>query len=108
MKINGMEAKHIGLVGWVAPWLGNEYDIFDNIWGTPDGKRYIERYFLCDIVEYNWQKHGYIWYDWVIDKHYQDYIKEHKDMFDELEKVYAEEEYCIDEFPDLVDDEDMF
>lgn len=53
MKINGMEAKHIGLVGWVAPWLGGECDIFDDLWGTPDGKRYVERYIQVDIVEYN-------------------------------------------------------
>ena len=63
MKINGMVATHIGLVGFISPWDGDEFDIFDDIWGTPDGKRYVERYLQEDIVQYDWMKHGFIWRD---------------------------------------------
>ena len=68
MKINGTEAMHIGFVGFIPPWEGEEMDIFDDLWGTPDGKRYVERYLQGDIVEYNWVKHGYIWTDSEIHK----------------------------------------
>lgn len=63
MKINGKEATHIGLVGFIPPWEGEENDIFDDLWGTPDGKRYVERYIQADIIEYDWMKHGFIWRD---------------------------------------------
>ena len=63
MIINGQKAKHVGFVGFHSPWKAEEMDIFDDIWGTPDGKRYVERYLQGDIVEYDWVKHGYIWTD---------------------------------------------
>ena len=72
MKINGMTATHIGLVGFIPPWEGEENDIFDDLWGTPDGKRYVERYIQADIVEYDWIKHGFIWRDKDINKAFKD------------------------------------
>ena len=68
MKINGTEAKHIGLVGFIPPWEGVEMDVFDDLWGTPDGKRYVERYFHGEVVQYDWMKHGFIWTDDEIHK----------------------------------------
>jgi len=59
MKINGMEAKYLGTVGFEKDNPMNEV-----LYGTPDGKRYVELYMHGnDIVEYNWMKHGFIWFD---------------------------------------------
>lgn len=69
MVINGMEAEYLGVVGFRAPWNAYENDIFDDLWGTPDGKRFVERYIQADIVEYDWIKHGFIWYEEEIKKH---------------------------------------
>ena len=68
MIIEGQKAEHIGFVGFWSPWEADEYDIFDDLWGTPDGKRYVERYIFQDIVRYDWIKHGYIWTDKEIHK----------------------------------------
>ena len=61
MIIEEQKAEHIGVVGFWSPWEGDGYDFFDDLWGTPDGKRYVERYITQDIVPYNWTEHGYIW-----------------------------------------------
>lgn len=72
MKINGMEAIHGGLigVGFTPPWRAVGYgDIFDDVWVTPDGKHYVERYIQVDVVEYDPEKHGRIWTNEEIDAH---------------------------------------
>ena len=68
MVIEGQKAEHIGVVGFWSPWDADEYDIFDDLWGTADGKRYVERYVQQDIVPYDWTKHRYIWTDVEIHK----------------------------------------
>ena len=103
MKIKGMEAKHLGFVGWTAPWMGHEYDIFDDLWGTPDGKRYVERYVQGDVVEYNWKVHGYIWYKWVVEKETQKYTREHKGKSVELTEDDFKE-YPDEDEPPYYDD----
>jgi hypothetical protein len=94
MEINGMKAEHIGVVGFVAPWKNpNGYAIYEDLWGTNDGKRYVEDYFWGDIVEYNWLKHGYIWFNEAIGKHANDQVE----IFDQCAESINYQTNCSDE-----------